>query len=101
MHWPVHGLGCDMSTALSEDGTPDEDLHDGGMPSGNAQAEGDPSAERAGQGKGKASRSSNWTSAETIAAVARWPLCSLMSRQCRHGGDHQDTTSCWQNSWQL
>ena len=63
--WLVYGLHCEMSTALSADGTP-EDVQDGGMPSGDA-LEGDPNSDRAGQGKGKgATRSRNWTSDETL-----------------------------------
>jgi hypothetical protein len=63
--WLVYGLHCEMSTALSADGTP-VDVQDGGMPSGDA-LEGDPNSDRAGQGKGKgATRSRNWTSDETL-----------------------------------
>lgn len=64
--WLVYGLHCEMSTALSADGTP-VDVQDGGMPSGDALEEGHPNSDRAGQGKGKgATRSRNWTSDETL-----------------------------------
>ena len=63
--WLVYGLHCEMSTALSADGTP-VDVQDGGMPSGDAP-EGDPNSDLAGQCKGKrATKSRNWTSDETL-----------------------------------
>ena len=46
VHRVGYGLCPEMSTAQSADGTP-EDAHHRGMPSGDAQAEGDPSTERA------------------------------------------------------
>ena len=53
------------STAQPADGAPEE-LHDGGKPSGDSEADGVPTTERAGKGKGKRR---NWTIDETLAAV--------------------------------